>query len=224
MVRVAYSPDVASTIRAMSPVAGPLPIREQQRAFTTRKLIEAARQLFAEQGYLDTTVDDIACTAGASRATFYLHFKSKAELMATLIGDSEASGVETYHVLDGILADDGPQLPKRLHAWLADWLELWSGQAKAAHAVQQATMLEPEVEQRHLDHSQALIGGLERYLERVPPAEGRDARDRLLILELMTQRAFALAGRSLLPIADDRLLDILTGLWLQVLVPGEQAR
>ena len=56
----------------------------------------------------------------------------------------------------------------------------------------------------------------------MPAADGAAVRDRLLVLELMTQRAFALAGRSMLPIADDSLLDILTGMWLQVLGLGER--
>ena len=89
-------------------------MREQQRAFTRRRLMEVAQQLFAAQGYPETTVDDIARAAGASRATFYLHFKSKAELMGASIDAAAPAAVETYHVLDEQLAVDGPQLPGRL--------------------------------------------------------------------------------------------------------------
>ena len=88
--------------------------------------MEVAQQLFAAQGYPETTVDDIARAAGASRATFYLHFKSKAELMGSAIDAMAPMAVETYHVLDEQLADDGPQLPGRLRGWLAEWLERWT--------------------------------------------------------------------------------------------------
>src|SRR3984885_5474822 len=114
---------MASSVVGMTEVDGPLSMREQQRAFTRRRLMEVAQQLFAAQGYPETTVDDIARAAGASRATFYLHFKSKAELMGAAIDASVPMAVETYHVLDEQLADDGPQLPGRLRGGVGEWLD-----------------------------------------------------------------------------------------------------
>jgi AcrR family transcriptional regulator len=178
--------------------------------------MEVAQQLFAAQGYPDTTVDDIARAAGASRATFYLHFKSKAELMGSAIDAMVPMAVETYHVLDGHLADDGPQLPSRLRGWLAEWLERWTDGAQASHATLQATMLEPEVELHYLRLSEALVDSLVGYFGRMPAAERASARERALVLEIMTQRIFALASRSKLPVAEDALLDILAEFWLQV--------
>jgi AcrR family transcriptional regulator len=200
----------------MTEVDGPLTMREQQRAFTRSRLMETAHQLFAVQGYPDTTVDDIARAAGASRATFYLHFKSKAELMSAVVDASVPMAVETYHVLDGHLADDGPELPGRLRAWLADWLDRWTGEAQVSHALLQATMLEPEVEMHYLRLSEALVDGLAGYFDRMPPGARADARERALVLEIMTQRIFALASRSKLPVSEERLLDILAEFWLQV--------
>jgi len=191
-------------------------MREQQRAFTRRRLLEVAQQLFAAQGYPATTVDDIARAAGASRATFYLHFKSKAELMGAAIDASVPMAVETYHVLDEQLADGGPELPGRLRAWLAEWLERWTSGAQASHATLQATMLEPEVETHYLRLSEALVDSLTGYFERVPADDRAAARERALVLEIMTQRIFALASRSKLPVSADGLLDILAEFWLQV--------
>jgi AcrR family transcriptional regulator len=187
--------------------------------------MEVAQQLFAAQGYPETTVDDIARAAGASRATFYLHFKSKAELMGSAIDAMAPMAVETYHVLDEQLADDGPQLPGRLRGWLAEWLERWTDGAQASHATLQATMLEPEVEMHYLRLSEALVDSLVGYFDRMPAGARAAARDRALVLEIMTQRIFALASRSKLPVPDDRLLDILTEFWLQVFAadhPGSE--
>lgn len=178
--------------------------------------MEVAQQLFAAQGYPDTTVDDIARTAGASRATFYLHFKSKAELMAALIDTSTPMAVETYHTLDAVLSEDGPRLRARLRGWLAEWLERWTDGAQASHAMLQATMLEPELELHYLRQSETLVAGLERFFDRVPAGERAGARERALVLEIMTQRIFALMSRAKLPVAEDRMLDILTGFWLEV--------
>ena len=78
-------------------------LREQQRAYTRQRLIEAAGQVFATRGYPDATVDEIASEAGASRATFYLHFKGKTELVAALVEESVPFTVERYRLLDELL-------------------------------------------------------------------------------------------------------------------------
>jgi AcrR family transcriptional regulator len=44
-----------------------------------RKLLNAARKLFAERGYHDTRPQDIAREAGVGHGTFYLHFADKRE-------------------------------------------------------------------------------------------------------------------------------------------------
>lgn len=174
--------------------------------------------MFAQRGYPDATVDEIASEAGASRATFYLHFKGKAELTAALVEESTSFAVQRYHVLDDVLADGGPSLRGKLRDWLADWLGIWSQSVQASHALLQAAMLEPEVETQRLRQSEALVDALEQYFAGLPEAERVPARDRLLVLEIMTQRILALASMSLLPIGDSDVLDILTDMWLSVLV------
>ena len=198
------------------------PLREQQRAFTRKRLIEAARQVFAERGYPDATVDEIASEAGASRATFYLHFKSKAELAAALVEDVTPVAVQRYRLLDEVLASSDSSLRDKLRDWLQDWLGIWRQAAQASHALLQAAMLEPEVEMHRLRQSEALVDALEDYFAGLPEAERSPARDRLLVLEIMTQRILSLASMSRLPIGDDEVLDILTDMWLRVLA-GEAA-
>jgi AcrR family transcriptional regulator len=44
------------------------------------KIVEAASQLFFEQGYQATTIDDVIERSGVSRPTLYNHFKTKEEL------------------------------------------------------------------------------------------------------------------------------------------------
>lgn len=47
------------------------------KEFRTAELLEAARRLFAEQGFHATTVEDIAAAAGVAKGTVYLYYKSK---------------------------------------------------------------------------------------------------------------------------------------------------
>ncbi|AGW41573.1 TetR family transcriptional regulator [Leifsonia xyli subsp. cynodontis DSM 46306] len=51
------------------------------RASSRAMLAEAAAELFLEQTYAGTTVDDIARRAGVSRATFFNYFASKSDLL-----------------------------------------------------------------------------------------------------------------------------------------------
>jgi AcrR family transcriptional regulator len=193
------------------------PLREQQRAFTRQRLIEAARQVFAVRGYPNATVDEIASEAGASRATFYLHFKSKTDLTAALVEDVTPFAVKRYRLLDDLLANADSSLRDKFHAWLADWLGIWSQSAQMSHALLQAASLEPELEAQRLHQSEALVGALEHYFAGLPEAERATARDRLLLLEIMTQRILALASTRALPMPESEVLDILTDMWMGVL-------
>jgi AcrR family transcriptional regulator len=47
------------------------------RAEVRRDLVAAAVALFTEQGYDETTIDDIATAAGVGRRTFFRYFRSK---------------------------------------------------------------------------------------------------------------------------------------------------
>jgi AcrR family transcriptional regulator len=53
---------------------------ERRKARTRRKLIDAARQLLAERGTTDVSIQDITELADVGFGSFYNHFETKAEL------------------------------------------------------------------------------------------------------------------------------------------------
>ena len=59
-----------------------VPVREQRKAQTRRSLIKAAQKLFAEKGYDETTLEQVAELAGLHVQTLYRHFAHKHELAA----------------------------------------------------------------------------------------------------------------------------------------------
>ena len=61
----------------------PKVIPEYKEAAKT-KIIEAARKVFAQKGYHDTTMDDIAKEIGVSKGALYSYFKSKEDLLKEL--------------------------------------------------------------------------------------------------------------------------------------------
>ncbi len=50
-----------------------------------QQLLDAARALFAERGYHETTVDDITRAADVAKGTFYLYFSEKREIYVEVI-------------------------------------------------------------------------------------------------------------------------------------------
>lgn len=78
--------------------------REQKKAQTRERLIEAAQELFARKGFEGTAVDEIAEYAGYSRGAFYSNFANKNELMMALIEqgfDSDLAGIRSMETLRG---------------------------------------------------------------------------------------------------------------------------
>ena len=59
--------------------------REQSKAITQDKILEAAAKAFARRGFAGAAVDEIAEAAGFSRGAFYSNFASKDDLFLQLI-------------------------------------------------------------------------------------------------------------------------------------------
>jgi AcrR family transcriptional regulator len=76
-------------------------LRDAQKADTRRRLLEAARNVFYREGYYGATVDQIVAEAGASRPTFYLHFKDKEEVLGVLVAEYAARAVPCMERLPG---------------------------------------------------------------------------------------------------------------------------
>jgi AcrR family transcriptional regulator len=91
--------------RALVPAAR-LGRRERRRAETRERLFHAALQLFAERGFLETTVEDITEAADVGKGTFFNYFPTKEHVLATF-------GTERLAVMERALerAKRGPVLP-----------------------------------------------------------------------------------------------------------------
>ncbi len=56
-------------------------LREKKKQETKQRIFEAARNLFREKGYQDTTVDEITREAGVAKGTFFNYFPTKRALL-----------------------------------------------------------------------------------------------------------------------------------------------
>jgi AcrR family transcriptional regulator len=71
-------------------------IRDEQKALTRARLLDAARQVFARRGYHAASVEEIAREAGATTGAIYSNFAGKEELFLALFEDHVASQIRKY--------------------------------------------------------------------------------------------------------------------------------
>ncbi|AMT70937.1 TetR/AcrR family transcriptional regulator [Mycobacteroides immunogenum] len=68
--------------------------RERYAALTRSAIVEAARMLFVDRGFDDTSVDDIADAAQVSKGAIYHHFKDKQEIFIDVYRDATKGVIE----------------------------------------------------------------------------------------------------------------------------------
>ncbi len=63
--------------------------RKHRTEIRCKSILEAAKYVFAQTGFAQTNVDDIAARAGVAKGTLYLYFQSKEQIyMAALLEDA----------------------------------------------------------------------------------------------------------------------------------------
>ena len=78
--------------------------RQVAKARTRLKVLEAARNLFAERGYDAATIRDIAKGAGMSTGAVFANFQDKAELFEAVFAEEMAALSEA--IASGVAVDD----------------------------------------------------------------------------------------------------------------------
>ena len=86
-------------------------LRERQKADRTRRILEAASQLFRAQGYDAVRIEDIAAAAEVSAGTCYNYFSTKGDLLLAIVSMEVEEVVEAgQHLVANPPADIGRAL------------------------------------------------------------------------------------------------------------------
>jgi AcrR family transcriptional regulator len=80
----------------MPDVAGRSSLRDEQRALTRRRLLDAGEAVFARGGFHGASVEEIAREAGATTGALYSNFASKEDLFIALFEEKIAGDVRDY--------------------------------------------------------------------------------------------------------------------------------
>jgi AcrR family transcriptional regulator len=97
------------------------PLRQRQAETTRRAVLDAAKELFTNQGYGATTIEQVAARAGVSKPTVFSAVGNKQTLLRTvrdvaLAGDDEPIPVAKRPMADRIRAEPDQRRAARLIA------------------------------------------------------------------------------------------------------------
>lgn len=96
-------------------------LRDEQARQTRWQIVQAARELFEENGFAGTTIDAVAVRAGVSRKTVFSAVGNKVELLHkaydfTVGGDDEPLHMIERPELQAIIAEEDPWQQMRMFA------------------------------------------------------------------------------------------------------------
>jgi AcrR family transcriptional regulator len=175
--------------------------------------------MFSERGYGATTVDDIVKAAGAGRATFYLHFASKADVMAAIYESLMPATAEYWRNLDRSLGSR-----EALRSWLEQAIDWWAEHREILPALHEAAAVDREIAAKQYAGLRRLTEELTGYFATARGARKR-AEARLRIELLISQLDdFCMKWIVQKTIEADRemVLDVLTETWADTLGVAEK--
>jgi AcrR family transcriptional regulator len=103
----------------MSKVAHRPSLRDEQKALTRRRLIDAGEAVFARSGYHGASVEEIAREAGASTGALYSNFAGKEDLFLALFEERIAADVRDYSQIAAAGATVEEQARGAADHWMA---------------------------------------------------------------------------------------------------------
>lgn len=189
-------------------------VREMHRELTRSRLADAAVECFSAKGYVATTIDDITSAAGTTRATFYLHFKSKADVVLEVTSHLD----ETYHPVYAALIELA-ESPTRVgvREWLDITVRVWEGTRSASAAVTEAATLERSVQDQQRASFDRDIEMLSTALQKGGTWTHDQAKARALLMFTQLQQLFMHFATHGWDANRDEVLAVLTDMWCAAL-------
>jgi AcrR family transcriptional regulator len=188
----------------------------KKAARTRQSLLTAAYDVFSEQGYRATSVQDIADRAGVSLGTFYQYFRDRSEIMTTLVeaGSAEIlrSQPERWDPARGRLG---------LRRVIARFVETYAATVPFQRVWEEVRHVEPDLAPVHRTITRNLTAAVERSLREAQDANlaradldpGETARALTAMVDRYCHLAFAFDPREEGPPDVDDVVDLLTTLW-----------
>jgi AcrR family transcriptional regulator len=171
----------------------PAPPRQARSLATRKKLLDAGRNLFAEQGYDATSIQAIASRAGTAAGAFYTYFRSKRQLLIVLMNEL----LERLRDLDLRPKGGGGDVRSGLHNFLAAIFRADLEYYGVVRAWQEAALVDAGLGRMQADieaWTHARLLGVFRLLQKYPNA--RPDRDLPAFARMMDRHFWSILARG----------------------------
>ena len=124
--------------------SGPSGPRSRKGAESRGRLLEAAKQIFEENGFLDSRISDIAERAGLSHGSFYHYFDSKEEVFREV---AAAVDERLSAPLGSVMLDPSSHATpeERMHEAMRRFFEAYRAEARIMGVIEQVARYDEEV-------------------------------------------------------------------------------
>lgn len=192
--------------------------RVRDREATRNRLLEASLLVFDRDGYGAAKIEDIAAEAGVSRATFYLHFGSKEDVLRAIMAPSSLSASTTWFPHYQRLNALGDFTWQELRDWLGEmssWFDVQENRS-VSRLVTRTLASEPESAVAWFEADQTTADYLTHYMAK-HREDSEVARLRVTVLVEAFWLVVYLWKVGGLAVNEDQILDALTDVWWSVL-------
>lgn len=195
-------------------------LREEQKALTRTRLLDAAVTVLAEKSIVDATMEDIARAAGVTRVTVYAHFPGKGEIV-------QALAERVYGIMAEVFAGLAA-MPQWTRPGIRHWLDgatvRWREMVPTLRAVRLASPVvsrdSTHARDRYVAAQESFVAALVEDSGRWRDVPAAQAAQRALMAVLQTESflsAWVVAG---IPVAADDPLDLLADTVCHALGPA----
>lgn len=187
---------------------------------TDEALKEAARLVFARDGYLNAKISDIAAEAGRSAASFYNYYDTKADLLIALAEEfhAEATSLAVLPFRAGLAR------PEALREAVAGFWRTYAKRRGELIGIFQAAMIEGRFRDRWLElRGEAItrIAGEVRAAQAQGYCPGADPVMTASALSAMLEHFCYIwlgqGGEKDVPFDDERALDAVATIWVRAI-------
>lgn len=204
------------------------PRRQQQRSlFTQRKLLDAALQAFAENGFQGTSTRDIAERAGVHHPLITYHFKNKEQLWRAAADRVFARFIRLLLTVQEETADAAPR--ERMAAMIRAYVH-YAAENPALHKVlfQESSHANPRLEWLVDKYMKPLFAVASADLQQLQNSGIAPPGDPALLFNMIRVSAGALLalstelkGSSGLDLDDPKKVEMLAEMIINIYLPGK---
>ncbi|MDG2029146.1 MAG: TetR/AcrR family transcriptional regulator [Acidimicrobiales bacterium] len=151
--------------------------RSRKGAQTRARLLEAARVVFEETGFLDSRISDIAEQAGMSHGSFYHYFESKEQIFRELAESLEAllTAPPDEDDKEPELASDASEYEKLVRA-NGRYLRRYRDNAKIMGVIEEVSRYDDQVKEARIQRQKHFADRAERSIRRLQAENQADSR------------------------------------------------